>query len=222
MAFGAVIRDENSKSLFIPSAQCFVFHSKYNISKTTNGDINTGIPASINCVFFTREISLNQDSGWGNLNIGWNVVLRKNGFWVIETSLFEGTLYCFMPGYDANRLQNNKPTWGARFYDEEGRASFVGWQRPMVMSSSIKSVTGEAFNGKDSGNIYHAIATGAVGQARIYMGSGTTAMTIFKCSVSMYLGRVSYKFVKIGEAPGGGGSPVNTGNVPLIDVRNYD
>ena len=222
MTYGAVVRDDSGRSLFIPSAQCYVFHSRIDISKSQRGDVSTGVPSSINCVFFSRETSLNQDSGWGNLNIGRNVVLRKNGFWVIETELFTGSIYCFMPGYDANRLQGGARKWGARFYDDQGRPSFVGWQKPLMISSNISSVSGQPFNGKDSGNIYHAIPMGAVGQARIYMGSGTSFMTVFECTVSMHNGRVSYKFIKVGEAPGGGGSPVNTGNVPLIDVRNYN
>ncbi|WP_195432687.1 hypothetical protein [Morganella morganii] len=222
--FGFRITDEFNKGLFVPSAQCYVFYKSYPIIKgTTANKLKTGIPGAIPCVVFSKETKLNQDSSFGGLNIGYAIALVENGEWVINSSGFTGVYYFFMPSSDAERIAGDKPSWGARFYDENGRASFVGWQKPLTVDGFVQSKINEAFNGTRLSKSNLAIPCGGIGQARIYMGgtSGVSGFTVFNLTLSMYQDRISYKFLPVGEAPGGSGTIINTGSVPLIDTSIY-
>lgn len=218
--YGFKVTDDKGVNLFVPNASCYVHYKTYSYTKTQNGDFSTGLSGSLKAVFFTRELVQNATPGvWNGFNIGVIQPFVLNGVWHIKTDGFTGSVYVFLPGYDVQRLSPSSARWGARFYDEQGLMSFVGTQRPLSISAFIKSQTGTPFNGTKSGNIYHAMPHGVVGQARVPVGSG---WLVFHNTVTMYQGIVSYKFLPAGEAPGGGGFSINTGDIPLIDVRNYE
>lgn len=219
--FGYRIKNEAGLNQFLPSAQAYVLYKSFNFTEKTDGEINTGISSSINCVFFSRQTKSGIIPGqWYGLDMGMINPYIRNGVWVIKYSNFDGKVYAFMPSADVTRITGVKEKWGARFYDENGNQSFVGTQKPLRVVSFVENKPGTPFNGTLTGNDYHAIPCGFVGQARIPTGSA--GWLIFETTISILYGKVTFKFYHTGEAPGGGGWTTNHGNVPLIDVRDYD
>lgn len=217
--FGYRVRNESGASQFVTTSQAYVFYKSYGFIEKTDGEINTGIPSSLNCVFFSRQTKSGIIPGqWNGLDTGMINPYARNGVWVIKYSNFDGMVYAFLPSSDVTRITGTRERWGARFYDEYGNQSFVGAQKPLKVVSFVESKPGVPFNGTLTGNDYHAMPCGYVGQARIPIGSG---WLVFETTISILYGKVTYKFYPAGEAPAGGGWSTNHGNIPLIDVRDY-
>lgn len=162
--------------MFTPGGECYVFYEKHNVGSGAVGGTETDTGISISSdpepLFFVISSSIYRDPVYSNIPLGelsignyYGQNNTKNH--IIKASGNHSKVYVFMPGWWVERKYGPQK-WGARFYDENGKVSWCGWQKPLQVAGYIPSKPGEPTTLKTA---TCAVMMRSLGHASLYVPS---------------------------------------------------
>lgn len=227
MTFGFSVRDETGKTMFTPNGECYVFYAKYNVGAGAAGETKTDTGISVSAdpqpLFFVISSYIHRDPQVSNIPLGelsvGNYYNQNNALnHVITASGNKSVVYVFMPGWWVERKYGSQK-WGARFYDENGKVSWCGWQKPLQIAGYIPSDHGSPHTLKTA---TCAVMMRSLGHASLYVPSIDRDFLVkFHMTASAMNGRTEQLWLIVGRG-GGSGAWGYTGDIPYIDSAIYE